>query len=129
MASCLILDEAPVIRKVAARVLLQIGLSVESVGTPEEARRWFQGNGLPDILLVGAAAGDDRSIQLISEVRAMPLGKGVMILALIVGRDLGLMTRLHRAGVNDFIDKPFERASMEEWIRPYVEAVETTEAA
>ena len=121
MKTCLVVDEAPVIRKVASRVLLRAGLAVESVSTCEEALDWVRTNGLPDILIAAACLGDNSGPDFVRAMRELPGGKAVVVLAAIVEANLGLMTRLRRAGVTGYIYKPFDGETLEGWIAPYLQ--------
>ncbi|WP_206454802.1 response regulator [Aurantimonas marina] len=122
MQTCLIVDDAPVIRKIASRILLQFGLAVESVANADEAREWIKQNGLPDIAIVAACPSDSAGPELVDEMRRMAKGTNLVILASIVDANLGLMTRLKRAGATDYIYKPFERDALHSWIEPYLES-------
>ncbi|HEY9056039.1 MAG TPA: response regulator [Aurantimonas sp.] len=122
MQTCLVVDDAPVIRKIASHILLQFGLAVESVANAEEAREWIKENGLPDIAIVAACPSDSAGPQLVDDMRRMAKGTGLVILASIVDANLGLMTRLKRAGATDYIYKPFDRDALRSWIKPYLES-------
>ena len=126
MQSCLIVDPAPVIRKVASRILFQMGLTVEGVASGDEARAWVAANGLPEIVIVAASAEDPAGVELVRHLRAEAEGRPTVILASIVESNLGLMTRLRRAGVTDYIYKPFDRSALEGWLTPFVQAAGTS---
>lgn len=120
MQTCLVVDEAPVVRKVVSRMLPQLGLAVECVAGPSEAMEWIARNGLPDLVLVAAAVLGNEAPDLVRQIKALPQGGRVTILAVIVEGNLGLMTRLKRAGAADFLYKPFDRASLAAAITPHL---------
>ena len=128
MQSCLIVDPAPVIRKVASRILFQMGLTVEGVASSDEAKAWVAANGLPEIIIVAASAEDPTGVELVRHLRAEAHGRPAVILASIVESNLGLMTRLRRAGVTDYIYKPFDRSALEGWLTPFVQPAGTGNA-
>jgi two-component system chemotaxis response regulator CheY len=101
-------------------MLPQLGLVVECVAGPGEATDWVEHNGLPDLLLVAATVLGNDAPDLVRQIKAMPGGAQVIVLALIVDGNLGLMTRLKRAGVAGFVYKPFDRVSLRAAITPYL---------
>jgi two-component system chemotaxis response regulator CheY len=127
MQSCLIVDPAPVIRKVASRILFQMGLTVEGVATGDEAHQWIAANGLPDIAIIAASAEDAIGVEMVRQIRQQADGRPLVILASIVEANLGLMTRLRRAGVTDYIYKPFDRSALESWLMPYMQSDDGTD--
>ena len=120
MQTCLIIDEAPVIRKIASRILLQFGLAVECVATPAEAQIWIGENGFPDITIVAASASEPSGVDFVREYRRRAGQSPVVILALLAEANLGLMTRLRRAGANGYVFKPFDRRSLSDQLAPYL---------
>lgn len=120
MQTCLVVDEAPVVRKVVSRMLPQLGLAVECVACPADAMDWVEQNGLPDLVLVAAAVLGNDAPDLVRRIKALPGGARVTILAVIVDGNLGLMTRLKRAGVAGFIYKPFDRTTLRAAVAPYL---------
>ena len=124
MSTCLFVDEAPVIRKVATRILLHYGLTIHAVATPDEARVYLQENGLPTIALIAASGIDTGGIDLVREICQSIKAKECAVLATIVEANLGLMTRLRRAGAMGYVLKPFDRESLGQAISPYLPAVE-----
>ncbi|MEX6508060.1 response regulator [Jiella sp. M17.18] len=120
MQTCLVIDEAPVIRKIASRLILQFGLAVECAATLAESRAWIDENGLPDIVIVSVGCSDQAGVDFVRELRQRS-GKGqTVILAAIVEANLGLMTRLRRAGVTGYIYKPFDRQALIDWLSPFI---------
>ncbi|NDV88589.1 response regulator [Aurantimonas aggregata] len=125
MQTCLVVDDAPIVRKVVSRMLPQLGLVVDCVASPSDAKDWLEENGLPDLVLVAAAVLGNDAPDLVRQIKALPGGDRVIVLAVIVDGNLGLMTRLKRAGVAGFIYKPFDRASLRAAITPYLAAKAT----
>ena len=122
MQTCLVVDEAPVIRKVVVRILLRHGLTIHSVATHEEARAFVASAGLPSLALISASIGDPGGVELVRQFSAASKAGNCVILATIVEANLGLMTRLRRAGAAGYILKPFDRSSLDGAIRPYVQS-------
>jgi two-component system chemotaxis response regulator CheY len=123
MHTCLIVDESNVIRKVATRIIFQLDFTVANAGTGSEALEMiFNEEELPNVVIVAAGLADMQADTFVRAIRARPNGAQVVILASLVEANLGLMTRLKRAGCTGFIYKPFDRASLMDWLRPYISA-------
>jgi len=123
MPTCLIVDESNVIRKVATRIIFQLDFTVANAATGNEALEMIFGEEeLPDVVIVAAGLVDMQADAFVKAIRARPNGAQVVILASLVEANLGLMTRLKRAGCTGFIYKPFNRATLMEWLRPYISA-------
>ena len=123
MPTCLIVDESNVIRKVATRIIFQLDFTVANAATGTDALDMMRGEEeLPDIVIVAAGLADIQSDAFVRAIRARPNGTQVVILASLVEANLGMMTRLKRAGCSGFIYKPFNRKSLMEWLKPYVSA-------
>ncbi|WP_157944504.1 response regulator [Mangrovicella endophytica] len=120
MQTCLILDESSVIRKVAGRILFQLGFTVSNAASSQEAIELIAASGMPDVLIVAGCIGDGSCVDFIREVRGLENGSTPVILALLVEANLGQMTRLKRAGATGFIYKPFDRQALSDWLQPYV---------
>ncbi|WP_167591878.1 response regulator [Jiella endophytica] len=120
MTTCLIIDDAPVIRKIAFRLLSREGLSVDTLEKPAEAVEWIESHGAPNILLIGASAQDKTVVGDIKLLREQA-GSGMHVIAMIVEANLGLMTRLKRAGVDSYLYKPFDRDALEASLRPHLQ--------
>lgn len=124
MNTCLFVDEAPVIRKVATRILLHYGLTIHAVATPDEARVYLKESGLPSIALIAASAVDTGGIDLVREICQSIKARECVVLATIVETNLGLMTRLRRAGAMGYVLKPFDRETLGQALSPYLPSVE-----
>jgi len=122
MKTCLIVEEAPIIRKVAFRLIQRDGLTVDTVETADEAMGWIEENGVPDLLLISASTSDKSVTERIREI-CERAGKSspMRVVALIVEANLGLMTRLRRAGAAGYVLKPFDRQSLEQALAPYLD--------
>ncbi|KQT55177.1 MULTISPECIES: response regulator [unclassified Aureimonas] len=119
MRTCLIVDESSVIRKVAGRILFQLGFEARSASTGAEAMEIF-GEGEPlDLVITAAVLPDMSGEDLVRLVRGQKGGNGVVILGSLVEANLGQMTRLKRSGANGFVYKPFNRETLSGWVDTY----------
>ncbi|WP_161992564.1 response regulator [Aureimonas leprariae] len=122
MTTCLVIDDSPVIRKVATRILARAGVAVEEAATGAEGIAKLAAT-VPAVVLVAGTLSDMTGEDLVRRVRAMPNGAGVTILGMLVEANLGQMTRLKRAGCSGFVYKPFDRASLTACLAPHLPAV------
>ena len=120
MKTCLIIDDAPVIRKVAFRLISREGIDVDTLDKPADALDWIESHGAPDILLVAASTQDKTVVDAIKRLRERA-GSPMHVIAMIVEANLGLMTRLRRAGVEAYLYKPFDRQTLEHTLQPFLE--------
>jgi two-component system, chemotaxis family, chemotaxis protein CheY len=121
MKTCLIVDESSVVRKVAARIAFQLGFEVQAHPGVQEAQASVAEHGLPKLVILAAStASADEVLAFVRACRARPDGRSASILALLVEANLGLMTRLKRAGADGFLYKPFTRTEMAEGLKPFI---------
>ncbi|KQT54314.1 hypothetical protein ASG43_01495 [Aureimonas sp. Leaf454] len=121
MRTCLIVDESSVIRKVASRILFQLGFEAQSAANATEALVLLSAGHPFDLVVTASALPDMAADEFVRTVRARAGGRQTVILGSLVEANLGQMTRLKRAGANGFVYKPFDRASLSGWVDAYFE--------
>lgn len=109
MRRIIIVDESPVICKVAKKILSSLDFTVVETNSLGQARSYCEAE-LPDILVVDADL--EGSLNLIAEVRSQPGGKNMRVVFSLVEADIKRMMAGRRAGASDFLLKPFDRASL-----------------
>lgn len=119
MKTCLIVDESNVIRKVAGRILFQLGFEALSAASAAEALALIGDVKELDLVITAAALPDMGGEEFVRLVRARPGGNAIVVLGSLVEANLGQMTRLKRAGASGFIYKPFNRETLSGWIDTY----------
>ncbi|KPF46407.1 response regulator [Rhizobium sp. G187] len=107
MKRLMIADGSDIVRKVGRKILTELGFDVTEASSGRDALGRCERE-LPDIIIVDA--GMDDALDLISNVRALPGGKEVLIYYCVVEAELKIMMAGKRAGANDFLLKPFDRA-------------------
>lgn len=107
MKRMMIADGSDIVRKVGRKILTELGFDVVEAASGREGLVKCERQ-LPDIMIVDA--GMDDALDLISNVRALPAGKAVLIYYCVVEAELKVMMAGKRAGANDFLLKPFDRA-------------------
>lgn len=110
MQRILIADDSSVIRKVGKRILNGLGFMVAEAATAGEVHRLCAAR-RPDILIIDASL--DGALDVIADIREMDGGGKVRIYYCLVKADLKHMMVGRRAGVDDFLLKPFDRSVLE----------------
>jgi two-component system chemotaxis response regulator CheY len=106
MLRLLIADESEAVRKVAAHILNDLGLSVSESASALDAFSKCQAN-FPDIIIVDS--GLTGALELIANLRSLPSGNLPQIYYSVVKADLRCLMAGKRAGATDFLLKPFDR--------------------
>lgn len=112
MTTCLIADDAPIVRKVAARILELNDFSVEGAETVEDLTRVL-GGGMPDLIILSEHFCERDGVALATEIRAMRGGKLPTILVCAAENGIGLRSKVRRSGANGVLLKPFTRETVE----------------
>lgn len=112
MKQCLIVDGSRVIRKVAARILEDLGFEAteaEDGASALEACR----HKMPEIILVDAHLPPMGSIEFLRLLRREVNGAIPVAVFCTTENDSDEITTAVNAGANDFLLKPFDRESLE----------------
>lgn len=111
MKRCLFIDDSSVIRKVARRILGGSGLLVLEAGTGGEAIDLCASD-MPEIVVVDGALPDMPSTDVIRRIRSIQSPVKPLIAICLTEVDIGAIMRARRAGAQDYILKPFNRAQL-----------------
>ena len=109
MCRLVIVDDSPVICKIAKRILTRLDFVVVETNSLPEARGWCEIE-LPDVLVVDADI--DGALDFIGDIRALEGGQDIRIVYSLVEADLKRMMAGRRSGASDFLLKPFDRAAL-----------------
>jgi two-component system chemotaxis response regulator CheY len=104
----LIVDDSPVIRKVARRLLQDLGFVVMEAATGEEALFRCREN-MPDAAMVDWDLPDMSGTETIRAITQIPGSDGTKLLYCTSEILVAEMTKAKRAGACGFIMKPFNR--------------------
>lgn len=107
MTRLLIADEWAIIRKVGSRILTDLDFMVSEASSTAEATSMCEA-AMPDVIIVDSSI--DGALDFIASVRGMSGGDQVKIYFSIIESDLKVMMAGKRAGADDFLMKPFDRA-------------------
>lgn len=119
MSRLVIIDESPVICKVANKILSGFGFTVVETESLAQGREYCEVD-MPDVVVVDAAF--DGALDFIADLRIMDGGKEVRVVYSLIEADLKRMMAGRRAGASDFLLKPFDRQSLTNVFQPMCEA-------
>jgi two-component system response regulator HydG len=100
----LVVDADPAMRSACSQIAASLGYAVESTGDMTEARSLLRGH-TSDILLVNLPAGNNRGIQLVSEMKV--LYPETAVIAMTASGSVAAAVEAMRCGASDYLTKPF----------------------
>jgi len=108
MTSVLIVDDSPVIRKVARHILQSLGFEI-SEAPDGQAGLEACSQSMPDSILVDANMPVMNGCEFLRNLRAMQDGARPKVVFCTSENDVGHLARAMRAGADDYMMKPFDR--------------------
>lgn len=108
MKTFLLVEDAPVIRKVANRILSDMGFLVVEAADGVSAIEICRNN-IPEAMIVDWSLPNMSGIDFIQEFRRLPGSEATKILYCTSEIVIPDMTRAKRAGAHAFLMKPFNR--------------------
>jgi two-component system chemotaxis response regulator CheY len=108
MKQVLVVDDSPVIRKIARRILeaMNVGASEAADGRQALAACSFY---MPDAVLVDGSMPVLDGYEFLRELRSMPGGDRPKVVFCASEYDVAQIARAMHAGADDFMMKPFDR--------------------
>jgi two-component system chemotaxis response regulator CheY len=110
--SCLIVDDSGVIRKVARRILEDLGLSVSEAEDGASALDACHET-MPDGILLDWNLPVMSGVEFLTALRGIKGGRGPKVVFVTSENDAGHIARAMRAGADDYMLKPFDRGIIE----------------
>jgi two-component system chemotaxis response regulator CheY len=112
MKQVLVVDDSPVIRKIARRILegMRFRTSEAADGRQALAACSFM---MPDAILVDANMPVLDGYEFLKELRHMPGGEKPRIVFCTTEHDVSQIARAMHAGADDYIMKPFDREGVQ----------------
>ncbi len=107
MRTCLVVDDSRVIRKVARRILEDIGYEIAEAADGMEALAWCRA-AMPDAILLDWNMPVMSGIEFLKKLRAEPGGDGPVVVFCTVENDVAHIEEALEAGANEYIMKPFD---------------------
>ncbi|PZQ46900.1 MAG: two-component system response regulator [Micavibrio aeruginosavorus] len=112
MPSCLVVDDSRVVRKVARRIVEDLGFSCEEAEDGQKAYDYCSKQ-MPDAILLDWNMPIMSGIEFLEKLRAMNGGQGPKVVFCTTENDMAHITRAMNAGANEYIMKPFDSEIIE----------------
>ncbi len=112
MPSCLVVDDSRVVRKVARRIVEDLGYACEEA---EDGQKAYEActKSMPDAILLDWNMPVMSGIEFLEKLRQMPNGKDPKVIFCTTENDMAHITRAMNAGANEYIMKPFDSEIIE----------------
>ncbi|MEE2526095.1 response regulator [Hyphobacterium sp. HN65] len=107
MKSCLVVDDSRVIRKVARRIIESLGFHVDEASDGAEALETCRA-AMPDAILLDRNMPVMNGIDFVKTLRQDPGGDKPVVIFCTTENDIPSITEALRAGVDEYIMKPFD---------------------
>ncbi len=111
MKRCMFVDDSPVIRKVAKRILGGPDLLVVEASTGYDAIAMC-GTEMPDIIVVDGGLPDLSAVEFIRRIRSIESLVKPQIVISLTEVDISAIMRAKRAGAQGYLLKPFDRPQL-----------------
>ena len=107
MKTCLVVDDSRVIRKVARRILEDLGFEVAEAGDGAEALAWCR-SAIPHAILLDWNMPSMNGMEFLRRLRSEPGGEAPRVIFCSVENDLERIRLALDEGADEFIMKPFD---------------------
>lgn len=112
MRTCLIVDDSRVVRKVAARIVRDLGFSVTEAGDGAEAMRMCRSS-MPDAILLDWNMPIMNGLDFLRALRREEGGRVPRVVFCSIENDPQHIGEALRSGADEFIMKPFDADILE----------------
>lgn len=107
MKTCLVVDDSNVVRKVARRILEDLGFECAEAEDGQKAYEHCEQK-MPEIILLDWNMPIMSGIEFLEKLRAMPNGGAPKVVFCTTENDMDHIQRAMNAGANEYIMKPFD---------------------
>ncbi len=107
MKTCLVVDDSRVIRKVAGRILEELGYAVAEAEDGAEALAWCKSE-MPDAVLLDWNMPVMNGLDFLRELRSQPRGISPVVVMCSVHNEPRQIEEAIGAGADEYIMKPFD---------------------
>ena len=111
--TCLVVDDSRVIRKVARRILEDLGLEVAEAGDGVEAMDWCR-SAMPEAILLDWNMPLMDGLEFLRELRKAPRGGEPVVIFCTVENDLEHICLALESGADEYVMKPFDGDILQE---------------
>jgi two-component system chemotaxis response regulator CheY len=112
MKSCLVVDDSSVVRKVARRILEDLDYIVDEAEDGQEAFDKCRQE-MPDAILLDWQMPVMSGLEFLKLLRAYVGGQTPKVVYVVTENDIGQIALALKAGVSDYMMKPFDRDILE----------------
>ncbi|MGA0603704.1 response regulator [Caulobacter sp. KR2-114] len=105
--TCLVVDDSRVIRKVARRILEDLGFEIAEAADGMEALAWCRA-AMPDAILLDWNMPVMGGLEFLRKLRAEPGGDAPVVVFCTVENDVAHIEEALEAGADEYIMKPFD---------------------
>jgi len=107
MKTCLIVDDSRVVRKVARKILEELGFTCSEV---EDGQKAFEAcsAAMPEAILLDWNMPVMNGIEFLKKLRAMPGGDAPKVVFCTTENEFAFIQEALNAGANEYIMKPFD---------------------
>lgn len=112
MKSCLVVDDSRVVRKVARRIVEDLGFTCIEAEDGQKAYEACQ-QAMPDAVLLDWNMPVMSGIEFLEKLRKMENGQTPKVVFCTTENDLAHIQRALQAGANEYIMKPFDSEIIE----------------
>lgn len=112
MKSCLIVDDSRVVRKVASRIVHDLGFECREAEDGQKACESCEAS-MPDAILLDWNMPIMSGIEFLERLRQMPNGDKPKVIFCTTENDIAHIQRAMQAGANEYIMKPFDSEIIE----------------
>lgn len=107
MKSCLVVDDSRVVRKVARKILEELGFSCDEAEDGKQAMDYCA-KSMPDAILLDWNMPVMTGIEFLRRLRKMTGGQAPKVIFCTTENDLAHIQEALSAGANEYIMKPFD---------------------
>ncbi|MDR3507400.1 MAG: response regulator [Caulobacteraceae bacterium] len=107
MKTCLVVDDSRVIRKVARRILEELGFEVAEAADGMEAMAWCR-TAMPEAILLDWNMPLMDGLEFLRQLRKEPDGDQPIVVFCTVENDLEHIALALESGADEYIMKPFD---------------------
>ena len=112
MKTCLVVDDSRVVRKVARRIVEDLGLSCEEAEDGVEALKACQAK-MPEAVLLDWNMPNMNGLEFLTALRAEPNGGEPKVVFCTTENDMSYIQKALEAGADEYIMKPFDAEIIE----------------